>query len=168
MRTPFFRASRAASRLPHSATRAIRSDNGRVLSVSFRLSAPSAVCSAARSRVEAEFSSGEFAIFSKPAAGAAPRSTFMPVGSLAIRAPDFARASSSTYLRARISTTAGSKCLPDSDFTMSMAASSGRALRYWRSDASASRQSTAARMRAPRGICSPASPSGYPLPFHFS
>ena len=44
--------------------------------------------------------------------------------------------------------------------TTFIASSKGNARRYWRSEASASRQSTAARIRAPIGISSPFKPSG--------
>ena len=46
----------------------------------------------------------------------------------------------------------GSKAVPASEATLAIASSRGSARRYWRSDANASRQSTAARMRAPIGI----------------
>src|ERR1035437_5322070 len=62
----------------------------------------------------------------------------------------------------------GSKDIPASSTICFMASPSGSALRYWRSEANASRQSTAVRMRAPMGISSPFRPSGYPSPFHFS
>src|ERR1043166_5183188 len=42
------------------------------------------------------------------------------------------------------------------------------ARRYCRSEVSASKQSTAARILAPMGISSPLRPSGYPVPFHRS
>ena len=51
---------------------------------------------------------------------------------------------------------------PTPHCTTFIASSSGSARRYCRSDASASRQSTADRMRAPIGISSPFRPSGYP------
>ena len=76
--------------------------------------------------------------------------------------------SNSIYRRSRIATTRGSKLLPASYITFCIASPMGRARRKGRSEASASRQSTAARIRAPMGICSPFRPSGYPVPFHFS
>ena len=54
----------------------------------------------------------------------------------------------------------GSNHVPERLTTFCMASSSGKALRYWRWEARASRQSTAESTRAPRGISSRFSPSG--------
>ena len=100
---------------------------------------------------------------SNPAAGASPRSIrasneSFAGGFLSIRA--------ACFLEFAITPLQVSRRPADRNFclirynTTAMASSSGNARRYWRSEARASRQSTAARMRAPSGISSPAKPSG--------
>src|SRR5947209_9247447 len=98
------------------------------------------------------FGVGELSLFSKPAAGATPRSTFKPVDNFEFQVCGAcATGSRSVYTLLRTSTIRASKLFPASEATCCMASSRVDAGRYWRCEARASRQSTAVRIRAPRG-----------------
>jgi len=73
------------------------------------------------------------------------------------------RFSRCVYFRRSALTTSGSNAFPDSSISRAIAPSIGKARRYCRSEANASRKSTAARIRAPIGISVPFKPSGYPV-----
>src|SRR6266852_1344149 len=71
--------------------------------------------------------------------------------------------------RARnVATTVGSKWVPAQRSISARAAETGMAREYGRSYVMASKASATAKIRAPSGMSSPRSPSGYPVPSHRS
>ena len=127
------------------------------------------VCASCRAaamekRNVASFAAGSLtAMSSKPAAGASPRSTFRSVESC--EPPSLSEPGSTNFSNCRCrfsntSTTLGSNDLPDSAARRCKTSCIGSARRYWRSEAIASRKSTAERIRAPMGMSVPFRPKG--------